>query len=331
MTEHKSTLLLIWLPILMICTTIQCDRDDVRMLEQAFKNYLERPSVRGAQEVVEAFDTLKIKPDNQHYASTSFAKASWKGHPIDFMREIGEVKKERDHLKTLLQDEQDKNSAECNNLKIKIEKLTTELQNEHEVSRGLQQRHEALSQKVCIALDEKKFARLSYATQEQYSKLANKATPAYLEKVTKETLYAELAPALQMLAQNETLITDVACSFEPVNKLNRQTTRLEKLVRRIEKQHAKIQGHTRRTKELTKELEQERETRRMLEEKVEKQREEREEKETQAKIEKKAQTEKAARIEPTDENEEKSELENPLHQTPEQTPSVETDTDTCQE
>lgn len=328
MTEHKSTLLLIWLPILMFCTTTRCDRDDVRMFEQAFKNYLERPSVRGAQEVVEAFDTLKMKPDNQHYTSTSFAKASWKGHPIDFMREIGEIKKERDQLKTLLQDEQDKNSAECNNLKIKIEKLTTELQNEQEVSRGLQQRHEALSQKICIALDEKKFAQLSYATQKLYSRLAEKVTPAYLEKVDKETLYAELAPALQMLAHNETMITDVACSFEPVNKLNRQTTRLEKLVRRIEKQHAKLQGHTRRTKELTKELEQERETRKSLEEKLEKQREE---KEKQAKIEQKAQTEKAARIEPTDENEEKPVPENPLHQTPEQTPSVEIDTDTCQE
>jgi hypothetical protein len=57
----------------------------------------------------------------------------------------------------------------------------------------------------------------------------------------------------------------------------------------------------------------------------------REEKEPQAKIEQKAQTEKAARIETTDENEEKFAPENPLYQTPEQTPSVETDTDTCQE
>lgn len=310
-------------PLATFFTTSLCIRDDTRTFDQIFKTYLEHPSSRSAREVIEAYDALKTKPENQHYASTAYAKASWKGHPIDFLREISELTKERDEAKAALQDEQDKNKAAYDKLKSEYDKLTSDYTKEHEINIGLSQRLEALSQKVCIALDEKKFAKLSYGTQKMYSKLASKATAPYLAKVDKDQLHQDLEPALQMLARNETMITDVACAFEPVNKLNRQTTQLEKLVRSIEKQHAKLQGHARRAKELSQELEQERETRKSLEQKLEKQTEE------QTKLQEQLKAEQARQTKLETEHSE-SKTENPL-QSPEQTPSVETDTDNSEE
>lgn len=313
MVVHTNLLKLFLFPLAFSCTLLHANRDEVRIFEQALKTYLERPSTRAAQEVVEAYDALKAKPENQHYASTSYAKASWKGHPIDFLREISELTKERDQARTALQDEQDKNKAEYDKLRSEYDKLSAEYNKEHEINIGLSQRLEALSQKVCIALDEKKFAKLSYETQKMYSSLSGKATAAYLAKVDKEQLHQELAPALQMLARNETMITDVACAFDPVNKLNRQTTRLETLVRKIEKQHAKLQGHARRAKELSQKLEEERETRKSLEQKLEQQVEEQTKLQEQLNA-KKIEREKASDTETIEEN--------PL-QNPEQTPSVE--------
>lgn len=323
----KHTMLL--LSVIFISSMTRCDRDDVRTFDQALKDYLERPSIHAAHNVVEAFDTLKAKPENQHATSTSYAKASWKGHPIDFLREMVELKKERDQLQAMVQGELDKHTTEYTNLKAQHDKLATELKNEQEINIGLSQRLEVLSQKVCIALDEKKFTNLSYDTQTMYSTLASKATPSYLAKIDKEQLHKDLSPALQTIALNESFITDVACAFDPVNKLNRQTTRLENLVHRIEKRHTKLQKGARRTKELAQELEQERETRKSLEEKLEKQTEEKALAKAAGNRKKQAKVELENKIMEEELKESpKSEDVNPLHQDPEQTPSVETDSNT---